>query len=527
MARSRSSATALAVAASARPSTEQNETDIRLSMLNTLLTTPHRELGAVAPLHQQMLQQDPLFYVRLAAWYARTGEVRDHKEMFIISLCLSNFDGHREVGLAMLRELPPYQLARVVNFIKGGKVRKYTKTETTVGKAKRKSTVVTKEKAGLFRNVPYSMATEIRRYLMEREQEAEWFDSTVLTARKDVKWLYSTLHIHPGERAQKILFDQVFPEDSRLGAIKLLAQAEKPADQAKIIVENRIPYRTASTVVKAMTPTVLLALIEVMSDQELLNNIGSLKNRGAFEQPELKAAIDQRLDKAKKGKRVVSMKGAVAKKAIEGLDEETAKKIDAVGNAQIKSKGRIKMATALLIDKSISLNVAIELGKRMGAMISAVMDAPLFVYAFDTMPYPITAQSTDMSDWEKAFRGIVASGNTSCGSGVAALTRNKQRVDQIVMITDEGENTSPMFATALQEYIKVMGTVPRVVFIKCGVYNDTLERSCKAAGIEFDAYEFKGDYFALPNLIGYLTKSSKMDLLMTIMECPLPVRKTA
>ena len=80
------------------------EQDIRLDLLNTLLTTPHRQLDKVAPVHREMVAKDPLFYVRLAAWYADHGDVRDHKEMFVITLALSDFEGHRDVGLAMLRD---------------------------------------------------------------------------------------------------------------------------------------------------------------------------------------------------------------------------------------------------------------------------------------------------------------------------------------------------------------------------------------------------------------------------------------
>ena len=72
------------------------------------------------------------FYVRLAAWYNDTGDVRDHKEMFVVTLCLSDFPGHRDVGLAMLRQLPPYQVLRVLDFVHGRKT-----TKTVVEKAKR------------------------------------------------------------------------------------------------------------------------------------------------------------------------------------------------------------------------------------------------------------------------------------------------------------------------------------------------------------------------------------------------------
>src|SRR5215212_6033878 len=103
----------------------KTEADLRLAMLNSLLTCPHRKLEQVWPLHRDLVAQDPRFYARLAAWYADHGDVRDHKEMFVVTLALSDFPGHRDTGLAMLRDLPPYQVARVVDFIHG---RKTTKT---------------------------------------------------------------------------------------------------------------------------------------------------------------------------------------------------------------------------------------------------------------------------------------------------------------------------------------------------------------------------------------------------------------
>src|SRR5512139_2550203 len=128
------------------------EQDLRLKLLNTLLTTPHRDLGAIYPVHQEILTQDPRFYVQLAAWYADEGEVRDHKEMFVINLSVSGFPGHRDVGLALLGKLPPYEVGRVVDFIKG-------KVVTRTVKRGNKNQV-TSEEQGLFRNVPRSMRTE-------------------------------------------------------------------------------------------------------------------------------------------------------------------------------------------------------------------------------------------------------------------------------------------------------------------------------------------------------------------------------
>src|SRR5438067_405718 len=128
------------------------EQDLRLDLLNTLLTTPHRQFDALQPLHAEMVKKDPRFYVRLAAWYNDHGEVRDHKEMFIITLVLSDFEGHRDAGLAMLRALPPYQVVRVVDFVHGKhkvlRARPASKQKMAASAAPAPATM---QKTGLFR----------------------------------------------------------------------------------------------------------------------------------------------------------------------------------------------------------------------------------------------------------------------------------------------------------------------------------------------------------------------------------------
>jgi hypothetical protein len=500
----------------------QNEQDTRMAILNTLLTTPHRKLDQIAAIHADMVRQDPLFYAHLGAWYNETGDVRDHKEMFVVNLCLSDakqFPEHREAGLAMLREMPPYQVGRVIDWIHGRKIDK-------VVRAKGKEPTKVTESYGMFQNVPKSMRTEVLRYLREREGDNDWLDSTIAIARKSTKRLYAVLHISPCERAQKILFENDPPKDSKAFMIKELAKASTPKDQAKVIMENRVPYRVASTVISAMTPTVLMALIDVMTPQELINNLGSLRKRGVMDNADLKAMVEKKLEAAKTDKRVAALKSGEAVKAA-GLSQDLVDKLNDVADTQVKSKGRIKRSTALLIDKSGSMSQAIELGKRIGAIISAVMDAPLFTYAFDTMAYPITANGNTLADWEKSLRGINANGGTSCGVSLEYMIRAKQTAEQIILITDEGENASPGFFPTLARYKQVMGTDPNVVIVKTQGASSQLETEARRHGVTVDAYQFNGDYYSLPNLVQFLSKPGRIDLLMEIMSYPLPERKTA
>ena len=102
----------------------------------------------------------------------------------------------------------------------------------------------------------------------------------------------------------------------------------------------------------------------------------------------------------------------------------------------------------------------------MAALISGIAEAGLVVYAFDTMPYPIQAQGTALSDWERAFQHIKAGGGTSIGCSLEALRLKKQVVEQIILVTDEGENTAPYFAEVYEAYRRDLNVAPSVKLIQ-------------------------------------------------------------
>ena len=191
---------------------------------------------------------------------------------------------------------------------------------------------------------------------------------------------------------------------------------------------------------------------------------------------------------------------------------------------RVKAKGRIKRPTALAIDKSGSMTQAIEVGRQLGAMISAICEADLFAYAFDTLAYPIESQGTMLADWEKALVGISAGGGTSCGVALEVMRKKGQRVEQVIMVTDEGENTAPLFRDAYKAYGEQLGVRPDVILVKIGHASTTLERACTELGVAPSTFEFRGDYYALPNLIPLLSRPSLLDLLLEILEYPLPSR---
>lgn len=470
------------------------ERDLRLGLLDTLLGTPHRELGALTGVHQELLSADPLFYGHLAVWYLRHGAVRDHKELFVAHLLNAQLPSHREAGGELLQGLPPHQVARVIRYLKAH-----------------------------LRRVPRSTRSAVSRYLRAREGQPRRFDRAAVRARRDLKGLYAGLHIKPGPRAQAILFDGQPPEGSLPFMVKALARATDPAEQARIILTQRVPYPIAVGAVPRMSAAVLVALIEVMSPQELINHLAALKGRGALDHPEVQALVERKLTQAASDTRVSAYKAQVAAQAI-GAKGSVAQRLAEATDARVKAQGRITRPTALFVDKSSSMTAAIEVGKRIGAMIAGLASEAPVVYAFDTVPYRIAAQGPALRDWERAFAHVRSSGATSVGAPLAAMTKRKERVEQIVLVTDEGENRHPYFAPALQAYGEALGVQPSVVIVKVGRASGYTERALRAMKADVECFTFSGDYYALPNLAALLTRPSRLELLMEILETPLPTR---
>ncbi len=471
------------------------ETDFRLEILNSLLTTPHRDLKEVAGLHNDFRELDPRFYGHLAVWYQAEGSVRDHKEVFVANLLASSLPEHREAGFVLLQKLAPYQVARVVACMK--------------------------QHCG---RVPRSARSAVVEYLRQRESSDARFDRAALRAHKALKGLYAGLHIRPSARADAVLFKKQAPQDSLAAVVKALASAPTPLAQAEIIVAHQLPYPIAVGALRAITPTVLIALISVMTPSEVINHLKALKARGAFDHPEVKALIEVRLAQAAEDQRVSAFKAKIAARSV-ALDSSTVTALDQVTERQIKARGRITRPTALLVDKSGSMECAIEVGKQIAAMICGVSEQAPVVYAFDDAPYEVTADGSDLAAWERAFTGLRAFGSTCLGAPLTAMRRMGQRVEQIIVVTDEGENVAPYFVDAYRAYAQALAVTPHVVLVKVGQAYDFTEQALSRANVAFDTFTFQGDYYSLPNLLPILSRPSRLDLLLDIMATPLPRRR--
>jgi hypothetical protein len=523
----------------------QEEGDLRVKILNTFMTCDHRNTETSMKVHQEVQSKDPLFYAHLACWYRKNGELRDVNEVFSALLATDSYLPNREVGLALFREQAPFMKKRILGFIKGKTVKVREKTGKKIevevsgskGKGKKKKMIdevkITEKKVGLNKTLPTAFKTEVTRYLRWLESQPEKFDTVAIRSAKDLKALYAShgLQIKPSPRAQQILFEKKYPEDSKLNVFEKVTSAKTPEEAAKLIVENKIPYTVAVGLVDKITPSVLVALISAMSPQELINNVASLEEKGAMDNPEVKKLIQAKLGKAEKAKGVATLKSKTAAATGRVKDVEVLKHLDKVADEQVKKSGTIKVPTAIFVDQSGSMNKAIEIGKRCAALLSGVTVADLHVVCFNTAATPLTTEDKTLTGWERAFAPVHANGGTSVGCALDYLMRREHVVEQIVIITDEGENQAPYFTDVFALYKEKTKVTPHVVIINVhgtatSMSDRTLHVSLDSARITYDMYKpTNSDYYGLPGLVTLLSRKSKLDLVYEIMDFPLLARR--
>ena len=472
-----------------------SEEGVRSKLLDSFLKASHGDLETFGRLHLQALEKDPIFYGHLARWYQTNGTIRDHHELFCAHLLTSPFPEHRAHGTVLMQYLRPYQTARVVRYCKE-----------------------------VLHFSTRALKSAVTFYLRRREADPLWFDEHVIRRRDSLKYLYSTLHIKAGERAHKVLFQDDPPADSRVSIARQLKKlAERPEEQARLIVKNRIHYTACVGAITHYTPAVLYALACVMTPPQVINNLKFFERRGALDHPDTRKVVEEKLRYGTEESRVSDFKSMVALSKL-NASTDLARELMAITATRIKNRGEIKVPTALFVDKSGSMQSCIEIGKLLATMCSSIATAELYVYAFDTNTFEIKCKDSEFASWERAFAPIRAQNGTSIGAPFSRL--KDKEVEQIVVISDGEHNSPPSFSTMLEQYEKAHKRQVRVIFVKVSPAPTPFVRAqsqaltpleTEMAGKDFTVINFNGDYYNLPNVIPLLCSGNNFELVEEVL----------
>ena len=477
----------------------EKSTISRNKIINQLLHIGHGDLGIYTPVGLQAVQDEAELFAHLIAWNFEKGEVRDSKVAFPVLALRGDEDLELyENAVAHLLLLDPRNLVRAVLFHKELKNLGYTVRSS----AKR------------------MMKNGIEQYIRVREGNKGWWTRTALQHRSSLKELYARSHIKPNPFAQAILFEKKKPQGTVFEAISHL-KTMSPMEAAGTILHYKIPFIVAVGALGGLKnkPDIIMALIDQMSGNELINNTEMLRRMGVFENPVLKSSYDSAVERMRNDKRVSTLKATKAAKAIK--DEKISQKMQHIQEEKLTQLGGIDGDWLVLGDRSGSMQKTIQLAREIASLISQQVNGNVHLVFFNTSPtrYDVTGKTLkEINDMTSRVKAV---GGTSIGCGLELINGANIVVNGIVICSDGGDNTHPYFHQEYKKYALQTGIAPTVYLFHVHGDRDVLSHYCQMEGIPVQKFDMsKADYYSLPNLIKTL-RSNRYTLVDEIMQQPL------
>lgn len=487
--------------AATKTATERN-TYTRNELISSLLKIGHRDLtGYIAP-GLAAASTDADLFGHLIAWNEQTNKVRDAK-VALPPLALRGLTRQdadlAENAVAHMLLLGPRELVRSYEFSK-----QLTRSGYPVSAGWRKL-----------------MQSGIQRYLAEREASRNWWDKTVLQHRKTVKFLYRLAHKKPTAYAQQVLFNGIYPANSIFSKVAELKNLS-PREAAGSILVHKIPLEVAiGSVATVKDNEIVLALIEGMTGNQLINNAKMLQKLGVMSDQALKGAFEAALERAKKSTKTSTLKAGQAAVALS--DSKLAQKMSDLQEAKVSQLAGLEGDWLVLGDRSGSMSSTIDLARQIAGFIARQVKGKVYLVFFDSSPTFIDVTGKSYEEILTETRRIGPGGQTSMGCGLDYLRKKGMVVNGIAVATDGGENATPWFADIYKKYCTELGVEPTVYEYLVGSgYGSAFAQNCQAAGIALEQFNLgrSVDYYSLPNLVAMM-HTNRYQIFDDIMATPL------
>lgn len=539
------------------------------TLIATLTQSNHGELRQYAAVAIPAAMQDPEFYAHLLVYSHRKSQVRDAKVALPV-IALANPDlppALMENALALIADLPPRLFLQAMEFAK--QLRDgWDMVEAVRGDDKKGIRARPAIAACAAMPIPFRRLLRRLRERYMRDLEANWpeWERNAVRDRATMTALYGKFHVECGGSQRNRFVDTLFgptkktPDRQRPSHGKFAIVRQLPNLSALeiggFIAKYQIPFTVARGALgpKAKDPDVLLALINAMTDTELVTNMRALKRLGVQSVPALRGALELRLEKAggKKRKPKATLKTTRAAEALVD-DVVLSTKLHALQERQLDNIGTVDGRWLVIADKSGSMETAIETANQVAAVLARMAKQVYLVYV-DTQPRMVEATGKTYEQLKAATSMMKAEGGTSLGCGLDAILQQKIEVDGIALVSDGCENQQPRLPDVYERYSKFVDKAVPVYFYRVdGGIRSMLKAQanrlykrdpredeyraaerqvsselhafrlhCERAKLVLDEFDLTGgvDFYSLPNLIGTM-KTNRYSLVDTIMAQPL------
>ncbi|MCR8631531.1 TROVE domain-containing protein [Paenibacillus radicis (ex Xue et al. 2023)] len=266
----------------------------------------------------------------------------------------------------------------------------------------------------------------------------------------------ATAHPKPADLKQQALFRYLRGQEANLSllpqvqALEQLKKADSEAEQLNWIETGKLPHEVVTGAVKP-TKAVWDALLHQMPTFALLRHLNTLERAGVFEKRySLETAVERLTDQRGLQKsKILPFRFAKAFRQVQHPVLRDALR-DAV-EYTFANLPDLEDRTAIFLDISGSMNGEyLQIGSVFALALYKKTQGNSLFWLFDTAVEDAKPSRRD-SILSQADR-IQARGGTDTGAPVRKLLAERRKVDQIIIITDEQQNSGSPFYEALQKY---------------------------------------------------------------------------
>jgi Mg-chelatase subunit ChlD len=507
------------------------------------MAVPHRRYSQLVGSLRDAMRADPDFAARACVFMhmPESGvKIRDQQDSAIIALLQApaEFAQYREAGRCLLAGsdvypdvepacsgVPPFRFFRIVQYMAspfvvtddGKELSRFSAMDAAQRFAGQRGADVARDLLHVRAN--RQMRGIVGDYLRNLEGNASRFDGVAVLNRRAMTWAYEFYHVAPSALAQAVLFDNEPPPGSKLAVLKEIANTNDIRTQIRLVIENRIPYTVAASVLPKMSPAVAIALIERMSPSEALNSRAWVERSGILDVPEVRQAYEGKLVLA-----TASIATAEHRVSAQGRDAGLQAVIDTAKERAVVAGQKIEKDTLLLVDASGSMERAIEVGREFAYRIAAQCAGGLVVYAFQDRARQVRGpEENSLAGWRQAFQGVRAGGRTSIESGLSAAMRDGFVPEQVVIITDGQENVGD-YTRALRALERDLDAPVQTVLLLVGTIDNVVGRRVRQGGHLLEEFRFTGDYNVFDNIVALLGGPPAMTVVDRILSTEFPRR---
>ncbi|WP_309121600.1 TROVE domain-containing protein [Paenibacillus sp.] len=431
-----------------RPAEEQYiQTLMTNTMGNTFYADQHELLSDAAQLHREMAESNPSFMAKAIVFARNEGFMRLQPLFGLAILSLYRPDLFAKIFLQVVRY--PADLSDFLSIVKG------------LGRGEGGRAI--KRQANRF----LSGVSEYWAIKYNGRGRGYSLGDAIATS-----------HPKPADLKQQALFRYLRGQEANLAllpqveALENLKRASTEVEQIEWIERGKLPYETVTGAVKP-SKAVWEALLYQMPTFALLRHLNALQRAGVLEdRRHLDYVVSRLTDKeALQKAKILPFRFATAFRQVEqpALQDALREAVELTFGNLPEFGGR----TAIFLDISGSMSGQyLEIGSVFALALYKKTQGNSLFWLFDTEVADAKPSRRD-SILTQAER-IQARGGTDTGAPVRKLLQKRENVDQIIMITDEQQNSGSPFYGQLNQYRSKVNSEVKAFIVDIAPYRHAM-----------------------------------------------------